>query len=71
LGLTEQHLNLSGEAKIEVYIDEKISETYTFTGGNMPKNIELKLKGANKIGFKVSKKDSTSENVEIGLFDAR
>ncbi|MGE7596972.1 stalk domain-containing protein [Lysinibacillus fusiformis] len=71
LGLTEKSKNLSGEAKLEVYIDEKISETYTFTGGNMPKNIELKLKGANKIGFKVSKKDSTSENVEIGLFDAR
>lgn len=70
-GLTEESKNISAELKLEVYLDEKLHETYTISAGEMPKNIELKLKGANKIGFKLIKKESTSNNATVGLFDAR
>ncbi|AJK87669.1 MULTISPECIES: copper amine oxidase N-terminal domain-containing protein [Lysinibacillus] len=70
-GLTEKSKNISTELKLEVYLDEKLQETYTISAGEMPKNIELKLKGANKIGFKLIKKERTGNDATVGLFDAR
>ncbi|MFB7160200.1 copper amine oxidase N-terminal domain-containing protein [Lysinibacillus sp. NPDC056232] len=71
LGLTEEGKNITKELKLEVFLDEKSIETYTISAGDMPKDIELKLKGANKIGFKLSKKESSNISAQIGLFESR
>ncbi|MFJ8517683.1 copper amine oxidase N-terminal domain-containing protein [Lysinibacillus xylanilyticus] len=70
LALTERSKSMSNEVKLEVYLDEKLLETYSISAGDMPQDIELKLKGANKIGFKLVRKDGGSF-AQVGLFDAK
>ncbi|MFJ7983092.1 copper amine oxidase N-terminal domain-containing protein [Lysinibacillus xylanilyticus] len=71
LGLTKESKNLTKELKLEVFLDEKLFETYKFSAGDMPKDIELKIKGTNKIGFKLSRNEFSGYFDEVGLFDAR
>lgn len=70
LGLTEDGKNLLKPLTLEVFLDEKLIETYTVSAGDMPQEIEFKLKNANKIGFKLSS-SSSAGYPEVGLFDAR
>jgi len=70
LGLTEDGKNLRKPLTLEVFLDEKLIETYTVSAGDMPQEIEFKLKNVNKIGFKLSS-PSSAGYTEVGLFDAR
>jgi len=70
LGLTEDGKNLGKPLTLEVFLDEKLIETYTVSAGDMPQEIEFKLKNVNKIGFKLSS-PSGAGYTEVGLFDAR
>ncbi|MCT6815432.1 MAG: hypothetical protein M3043_03385, partial [Lysinibacillus fusiformis] len=70
LGLTEDGKNLRKPLTLEVFLDEKLIETYTVSAGDMPQDIEFKLKNVNKIGFKLSS-PSSAGYTEVGLFDAR
>ncbi|MGE7912505.1 stalk domain-containing protein [Lysinibacillus xylanilyticus] len=70
LGLTENGKNLPKPLTLEVFLDEKLIETYTVSAGDMPQEIEFKLKNVNKIGFKLSSQ-SSGAYTSVGLFDAR
>ncbi|MGE8037877.1 stalk domain-containing protein [Lysinibacillus sp. NPDC093692] len=70
LGLTEYGKDIPKPLTLEVFLDEKLIETYTVSAGDMPQEIEFKLKGVNKIGFKLSSQ-SGGVYSEVGLFDAR
>ncbi|MGE7930743.1 stalk domain-containing protein [Lysinibacillus xylanilyticus] len=71
LGLTEQGKSTPNDLTFEIYLDEKLSKSYPLSAGDMPQDIEIKLKGANKIGFKVIKEESDAYIAEVGLFDPR
>lgn len=70
LGLTESGKDLPKPLTLEVFLDEKLIETYTVSAGDMPQEIEFKLKSVNKIGFKLNSQLGPFDT-EVGLFDAR
>jgi hypothetical protein len=70
LGLTNKTKSTSSEANLEVYLDGKLKESYPISAGNMPENIKVDVKHANKITFKLIREDGGT-TAEAGLFDAR
>lgn len=68
VGITDDYKESKGTMTFEVLLDEKSVYTTTIKPGDMPSDIDLNVKNANKITLKLSK---DSGSVKLGLFDAR
>lgn len=56
--------------KLEVYLDNNKTQEYIIKPGEAPKQVNINIHNANKIGFKFSRLEGTNYNIEAALFDA-
>lgn len=70
LALTEKSKSTDANLTLDVYLDENLAESYSIKAGDMPTEININLKKAVKIGFKLSR-DKSGKDAEIGLFNAK
>ena len=71
---TNQYLSVDGSVKFKIYLDEKEVYSITIQNGDMPKDINLDLSGANKIGFEITTHETSSRapiytHFNIGVFN--
>lgn len=52
LGVQNSYKTMNATTIIEVFVDDKSVQKYTLTAGDLPKDIEIDVKNANKITFK-------------------
>lgn len=70
MALTEKSMSTNADLTLDVYLDENLVESYSISAGDMPTDININLKKAVKIGFKLSRAKSGNDS-EIGLFNAK
>ncbi|MNJ59181.1 hypothetical protein D3C77_548500 [compost metagenome] len=71
VGLTDKYKSTTEEIKVTILADDKSVYTHTFKAGDFPEDINVDLKGALKVQFKVQGLNDAGygASYEIGLFN--
>lgn len=71
---TNQYLTTQGSLDFKIYLDDKEVYNINIKNGDMPKDINIDISGANKIGFELSAHDTSNRYPQqcyfnVGVFD--
>ncbi|WP_052130055.1 stalk domain-containing protein [Ureibacillus sinduriensis] len=70
LSLTEKSKSTGTHVAVDVYLDDELTTSYTVKAGEMPREIKINTKNANKLSFKLTRPVNGS-NAEVGLFEPK